>query len=78
MSPTTITPINTGYVAELDKIRAALSADRRGSLSAVVTTEGVSATLAARPWGGLQVEGWAQRQWGAGGWAAGARVSYSW
>lgn len=73
--------INTGFVGELDRIRQALQPGQRGTVSGVVTTEGVSASAALRPFRqikGFQVEGWAQRQWGAPGWASGARASFTW
>lgn len=78
MSPAFTLPSNALYQAELDKARTQVPAGKTGQASVLVTKEGLTGTVAVRPFGGFQVEGWAQRQWGAGGWAAGARATYTW
>jgi len=78
MSPTLTLPSAALYQAELDKARQTVPAGKTGTLTGVVTKEGLTASVAVKPWGSFQVEGWAQKQWGANGWSYGARATYTW
>lgn len=53
---------------------------KKGQGQAQVTADlqGVEASITYKPKSWLSVGGYAQRQWGAGGWSAGAKATATW
>ncbi len=67
------------FEQQLARQAEAIPAEKRGQLTAAITTAGAELGLGARgKWKGLDVTGtgWAGRAWGGGGWAAGARATF--